>query len=238
MKHIDKYNIIKYATSERPSNLPERLFRPDGTYSYSHMRGPSKFTGVGDAALKGALPGALLGGIGAPLAKILLRSIGMGDELTLGGMLGSALGGAGVGGLLGAGLQGRKRFNTNDKLLSKNPLSVLQGMGSLLRDSEGAGDFMSRLKAMDPIAVYKRASTESEPLLKSIDFKNALARALLLGGGGGIIGGLSYNKENDDSEDALINSRLKAILAGTGIGAGLGGISSLGGAALKRKMGI
>ena len=150
MKNIEKYNIVKYATSERPFNLPEQLFRPDGTYSYSHIEDPSKFTGVGDAALKGALPGALLGGIGAPLAKILLRSIGVGDELTLGGMLGSALGGAGVGGLLGAGLQGGKRFNTNDKLLSKNPLSVMQGIGSLMRGAEDKEDFMSQLRAMDP----------------------------------------------------------------------------------------
>ena len=92
------------------------------------------------------------------------------------------------------------------------------------------------MKNLEKVYIVKYAT--SEPLLKSIDFKNALARALLLGGGGGIIGGLSYNKENDDSEDALINSRLKAILAGTGIGAGVGGISSLGSSALKRKMGI
>ena len=128
MKHSDKYNIVKYATSERPS----------------------KFTGVGDASLKGALPGALLGGIGAPLAKILLRSIGVGDELTLGGMAGSALGGAGIGGLLGAGVEGGKRFNTNNQLMSKNPLSVMQGIGSLMRGAEDKEDFMSQLRAMDP----------------------------------------------------------------------------------------
>lgn len=155
MKHTDKYNIIKYATSEQMLGPNVDFFGRNkwdraGLETPGSGGKPSKFTGVGDAALGGALPGALLGGIGAPLAKILLRSIGVGDELTLGGMLGSALGGAGVGGLLGAGLEGGKRFNTNDKLLSKNPLHIMQGIGSLMHGAKDKEDFMSQLRAMEP----------------------------------------------------------------------------------------
>ena len=185
MNHIEKYHLVKLATTEPLS--------------------PGAKMGFG--ALRGAGGGALLGGAAGGIIGLIRKLFGSDSSLL------SNVGGGAALGALGGG--GAGAYN------AANPGKIK--------------DFITGLK---PGGEEKYASTESDPLLKSIDYKNALVKALIGGGAGGILGGLSYDEENDDSEDVLLNSRLKAILASAGIGAGVFGGTSLMSAAGKRKVNI